>query len=174
MFIPLIVWAIGAAVSAGSAVVATTGAILATSILTVGGVSITIGGVLAAAGAFGLAAAVFSETDSYSNEYISDYEKEAEKQKLKSILSAEKRNLINMISEERSRNTASEMKKVLDQAEEFESDDEYFKALNILNQFKIIYAQKKTDERLAQQAEKIARKLIKVRKETHRLRGRVW
>jgi len=170
MFIPLIAWAIGAAVSAGTAVTVTTGTILAASLITIGGMTLTVGGALAAAAAFGIAAAVFSDSDSYSNEYISEDEKDIEKEKLTSTLEKELRNLAELLLEERNPQSAEEIRAISEQVIEYVNNDEYFKALNILSQFKIIYAQTKSDERIAKQAEKLAQKLVRVRKETHRLR----
>lgn len=160
------VWIGGAA----TATAATVTAIATTSILTIGGISITIGGLTAAAAAFGIATKIFEDTDSYSNGYISDEEKQFEKNKLKDKLEILKSDFRKLKNKERVSELKKEMNNVLLNSKKLEEDEEYFKAIHVINSYQLIYAEKKTDMKIAKETEDIAKFLIKIRKQTISLR----
>lgn len=168
-----------AAVGTAAAVVGTTAvaaagtvaAVAGTTLLTVGGLSITVGGVAAAAAGFGIASKVFEDTSSYSSEYITDSQKEYEKNKLKDKLETEKKELKHYINIESSTQIKTEIEQVLLQVNELQNNNDYFKAINAIQSYKIIYAQGKSNEKIAKEAEEVAKLLLEVRHESRELVG---
>lgn len=170
MPIPFILAGLGAiatAIGTGTAAVATVATL---SVATIGGLSITVGGIVATATALGVAGKIFSDVNDYSSSYISDSEKEFERNRLKEQLREDIRSFEEIYSKENSESLKVQIKDAIQQAQGFKLKMEYFNAINVLNNYKLVYAEHKSSEKLAKEAERIAKKLIEVREETINLR----
>lgn len=171
MPIPFILAGLGAiatAIGTGTAAVATVATL---SVATIGGLSITIGGIVATATALGVAGKIFSDVNDYSTSYISESEKDFEKNRLKKQFETELINFNEIILKEESSVLKQQIKDAIKQAKELAEKIEYFNAINVLNNYKLVYAEKKSCEKLAKEAERIAIKLIEVREKTLSLRS---
>lgn len=166
------------AVAAGATVVAagtTVGALAGATLLTVGGVAITgttlAGVATGAAVAFGISQVAMEESNTYSTSYISDSEKQREKTKLKTKYEEQLESLEELVVEEKDADLKSGIRKTMRHAEEYVEKNEYYNAINLIKNFKLIYAEKKKNKRVAQEAADILYEINEIRRKTLKLRG---
>ncbi|MFA7074436.1 MAG: hypothetical protein WC234_04525 [Endomicrobiaceae bacterium] len=157
----LITALIGGITTAATATTAAVTTGLATSLITIGGVSITAGKLIAlasVASAFGISKQLLDDVETYHDEYISDSQKDHEKEKLQSKLKAEKQILKTQYS-------LTDLSSI----EELEQNNEYFKALALISQIKLKKAEELSNQKIADEAQEVLTLLKQVRQESKQL-----
>lgn len=170
---------VGTAVATGAALTAAAGAtavaIAGTTILTVGGIAITAGaiaGVAAGAAiAFGISEVVMEESQSYANSYISDSEKKREKERLEKLYQEQLQSLEKLKLNESSPELKNGIISTIENSKKFLESEEYYNAINFIKDFKLVYAENKKNENIANEVKEIINNILEVRRETLSLRG---
>ncbi|ERP30987.1 hypothetical protein [Chitinivibrio alkaliphilus] len=165
--VPFVVGAVAAA-SSGAAVVgsAAVGAAAAIGGGTLVG-SVTVSHVLVAAAALKVSSAVFEGlNDDTGSDYLSDGEKRREKEKLQDDLKKEKSWIHETLQNESNSETVDEIREIEEKVAELEHANAFFEATKTILNYKLVYAQKKSNEDLAQETEAVAKRLLAVREQT--------
>lgn len=167
--------AVGAATATAiGAVSATAVAIAGTTLLTVGGIAITAGTIAGvAAGAaivFGISEVAMQESESYSTIYISDSEKRREKERLEKSYQDQIKSLEDMKKNEIDAELKSGITVTIENATKFIENDEYYNAINLIKNFKLVYAENKNNKRIGEEASKLLNEILEVRRQTLELR----
>lgn len=154
-----------AAVSAGGAITAGVATVGGATAFTIGATTITVGHVLGAAAALGIGKKII-ESLNESDRYLSDDEKDFEERKLKRTLAKEVR-FLRSLQEGADEDLEEEIEEILSRVEELQDDQQYFSAIKICLEYKLLYAQKEDDTKLAAEVKSLAKELCAVREETN-------
>jgi len=151
--------------AAGAAIISGLTAATTATVAVVSSISIgtLIAGAAGAALAIGIAKAVSEESDTYYNQNISESQKEKEKRELNEKLNREISSLKNLGA------SSDEIEAVLKEVEKFKASNEYFKAVKVIQDYKIVYAQRHSNDEMAKEIEKTLMELNKVRKRSNEL-----